>query len=350
MKTFDRAFEFVRNLVRTGVLPTAVFGVADANTVLDLQAFSPHNLDCREDSIYHLFSVTKPFIGLALCQLWERGQLNLHEPVTKYIPDFGSRRTDTVSIWHLLTHTSGIDQTFGELLSAPPDDDSAPFTAHQVLVSAPMQTPAGAYKLYNNLAFTALQEIIEKVSGQTLYDYLEQNIFGPLHMADTSFSKLDEVPERVMHTQNAQIFNYARYLKAKAPSGGLFGSVPDLLKAGQCLLNNGTAHDAARDAAQSQRIIGAHTLRAMTTPQTLGIPVMRPAQEFVGTEVGLTFMLPVTSTTYINKNFYGHGGWGGCMFYVYPAEGLTFALGTNYLDIWSKFDLDRLHNVFAGCL
>ena len=136
MKTFDRAFEFVRNLVRTGVLPTAVFGVADANTVLELQAFSPHNVDCREDSIYHLFSVTKPFMGLALCQLWERGQLNLHEPVQKYIPDFGARRTDTVSIWHLLTHTSGIDQTFGELLSAPPDDDSIPFTPHQVLVSA----------------------------------------------------------------------------------------------------------------------------------------------------------------------------------------------------------------------
>jgi CubicO group peptidase (beta-lactamase class C family) len=337
MNTFNDVFRYVQNLVTSGKLPSAVFGIADKNGVIDLQAFN-----AKEDSIYLLFSVTKPMIGMAMAQLWERGLIGLNEPVTHYIPDFGRSRTDTVTMWHLLTHTSGIDQTFAELLMAPPDDNSMPVTSHQVLVSAPMQFPVGRFKLYNNVAFTGLKEIIEQASGCSLDEYLAHNLFDPLGMNDTSFNKLEEAPDRVMPMHGTEIFNYQRYLKSKSPAGGIYGTAPDLLKLGQALLNGG--------AWNGQRMLGSLTLKAMTTPQTTGIPPLR-AEDFVGEEVGLTFFLPVNRTFFIVRSQYGHNGWGGCMFWVYPEQGVCFALTTNLMDPWGKgIDLDRIHNVFAACL
>lgn len=337
LTNFNPVFTYVRTLVADGKLPSAVFGVADKNGIVDVQAH-----DAKEDSIYLLFSVTKPMIGIAMAQLWERGLVNLNEPVKSYIPDFGATRTDMVTIWHLLTHTSGIDQTFGELLMAPSEDDSMPATPHQVFVSAPLQFPAGRYKLYNNVAFTGLKEIIEGVSGCSLDDYLARNLFEPLGMGDTSFNKLDASPDRVMPMLGTEIFNYKRYLKLKSPAGGLYGNAPDLLTLGQTLLNGG--------AGQRGRILSSLTLKAMTTPHTTGIPPLK-AEDFIGEEVGLTFFLPINRTFFIVRSQYGHNGWGGCMFWVYPEHGVCFALTTNLLDPWGKgVDLDRLHNVFASCL
>lgn len=341
MQRFANAFEYVQKLVTSGTLPSAVFGVADRNEVIDIQAFS-----AADDSIYHVFSVTKPFIGIAMAQLWERGAINLNEPVTAYIPDFGASRLDTVTLWHLLTHTSGIDPTLSEVLLAPPDDASLPYSPHQILASAPMQYPAGAYKRYNNLAFRAMQEVIERASAMPLAEYLARQIFDPLDMRDTSFSTLEEVPERVMPTHNHEIINYPRYLRLQTPAAGLFTTAPDLLKLGRALLNHGAIDGGAQT---GQRLLSRLTLEAMIRPQTVGIPSLR-ADDFVGAESGLTWRLPVNDTSLIVRNCYGHNGWAGCMFWVYPEQGVAWTLMTNLLDAQEHVDLDRIHNVVAACL
>lgn len=338
MNTFDNIFRYVQNLVTAGKLPSAVFGVADRNGMIDLQAFN-----AKQDDIYLLFSVTKPMIGIAMAQLWERGLINLNEPVKTYIPDFGATRTDIVTIWHLLTHTSGISQTFFETLYRPPDDASMPASTQEVLTQSGAQFPVGAYKLYNNVAFIALEEIIEKVSGQSLDDYLSANLFDLLGMKDTSFTKPEEAPDRVQPTHNRGIVNYPRLLRLIKAAGGLFGNVPDLLTLGCALLNGG--------ALNGQRFLSPLTMRAMTTPHTTVIPALNPATDFVGEEVGLTFFLPVARKFFIVNSQFGHNGWGGCMFWVYPEQGVCFALATNLLDAGNMgIDLDRVHNVFASCL
>ena len=341
MHRFCHVFEYVQELVTSGALPSAVFGVADRNGVIDIQAFG-----AATDSIYHVFSVTKPFVGIAMAQLWERGAINLNEPVTNYIPDFGANRPDTVTLWHLLTHTSGIDQTLNEVLLAPPDDASLPYTPRQILTSAPMQFPCGAYKHYNNLAFVAMQEVIERAGARPLAEYLDQQIFEPLDMPDTSFTKHQEAPERVMPTHNRAMINHPRYLQLQTPAAGLFTTAPDLLQLGRSLLNHG-AIDGGAD--PSRRLLGRLTLEAMVTPQTAGIPSLR-ADAFVGVESGLTWRLPINDTSLIVRNCYGHNGWAGCMFWVYPEQGVAWTLMTNRLDVEAHVGLDRIHNVVAACL
>lgn len=335
---FTPFFDYIRALVGDGVgqLPSAVAGVADADGVIDIQAFN-----ACEDSIYMLFSVTKPIVGIAVAQLWERGQIGLYDPLQRYIPDFGRTRNDTVTIWHLLTHTSGIEQSVADLVRHKLPEGI--LTPHQALISAPAQFPAGAYKLYNNLAFVGLQEVVEAVTGQPFETVLAQRVFEPLGMRDTSFVAHEAVPDRTMPMHGTEgLLDYPRYLRLKTPAGGLFSTAADLLALGRALLNGGSL--------DGRHILAPLTLRAMITPHTTGIPPLKRGEEFIGSEVGLTWMLPVSHMDYIVRTQYGHDGWGGCMFWIYPEQGACFVLLTNLLAPEKHgLALDRLHNVFAAC-
>ncbi len=344
MSVFSPFFSYVRGLVgdAPGQLPSAVLGVADAQGIVDVQGFS-----ARDDSIYLLFSVTKPIIGLAVAQLWERGQIGLWDPVHRYFSGFGRMRSDVVTIWHLLTHTSGIDQSAEALLRTSQAPLTSPETMRQLqreaCCNAPALFPAGRFKHYNNLAFTGLQAVIESASGLALDAYLSQAIFAPLDMPDTSFNAHEAAPDRVMPMHGTEgMLDYERFLRLRTPAGGLFSTAQDMLHLGQAMLNQGVWN--------GQRLIAPATLRAMTTPHTAGIPPLRAGEEFTGTEVGLTWMLPVNHLDYITRTQYGHDGWGGCMFWVYPEQGACFVLLTNLLAPNLRgVMLDRLHNVFAAC-
>ena len=341
MSTFSPLFSYVQSLVGEGhgKLPSAVIGVADKNGILDVQAFN-----AKDDAIYLLFSITKPFVGMAMCQLWERGLINLNEPLRNYVPDFAPARTDVVTLWHLLTHTSGIDQAAFELQRAPSFPSDHVIDPRRLLRGAPMQFRAGTHRLYNNLAFWAMREVIEKVSGQSLQDYLAQNIFEPLGAKDFAFFSQLASHERVMPTHGTEnLIDYKRYVQQESPAAGLFGMARGLLTVGQALLNGG--------ALNGKRILAPMTLREMTTPQTVGIPLANPDQDHMNAEWGLTFQLNGNRNFIIGDNLFGHNGWGGCKFWVYPDQGVCFAFMTNLMDAdMHGVDTDRIHNVFASCL
>jgi len=338
---FAPLFGYVRSLVGEGPgrLPSAVIGVADRSGILDVHAFN-----ATEDAIYLLFSVTKPFVGLAMCQLWERGQINLNDPLRNYVPDFAPARTDSVTLWHLLTHTSGIDQAAFELQRTPSFPDAHVINPRTLMRLAPMQFLAGTHRLYNNLAFWAMQEVIETVSGMPLQAYLAQNVFAPLGAKDFSFFSQIESHARVMPTHNSEkLINYARYVQQESPAAGLFSTAQGLLTVGSALLNGGGLN--------GQRILAPMTLREMTRPQTRGIPLANPDQDHMFADWGLTFQLNGNRTFIIGDNLFGHNGWGGCKFWIYPDQGVCFALMTNLMDAGLLgIDLDRVHNVFAACL
>jgi CubicO group peptidase (beta-lactamase class C family) len=338
MSQFAPLFTYVQSLVGPGKLPSAVIGVANKSSIVDLQAFN-----AKQDAIYLLFSITKPFVGMAMGQLWERGLINLNEPVRNYIPDFAPARSDVVTLWHLMTHTSGIDQTAFDLMRAPDYPDEKVVDPHLLLRRAGMQIRAGTHKLYNNLAFWAMQEIVEKVSGQPLHAYLEDHMFAPLGAKDFSFYSHLADASRVMPTHGTEnLINYKRYVMQESPAAGLFGTAQGLLTVAQALLNKG--------ALNGKRILAPMTLRAMTTPQTAGVPVANPDQDFMRSEWGLTFQLPGNREFIIGDKLFGHNGWGGCMFWMYPEQEHAFVLMTNLMDAGMHgVDTDRIHNVFASC-
>jgi len=333
MSQFTPALEFVRDLVASGRLPSAVFGVADSNRVLELAAFGarPNGELVKTTDPYLLWSVTKPIVGLASMQLWERGCIHLGQEVRQHLPWFGRGRTDKVLLWHLFTHTAGI----GEESSAPKVDKAA------YLEGAKVDFQAGSYRQYSNSAFIAQEEIVKAVTGRSLEAYLQQNVFGPLGMRDSSFDTHEIDPGRIVHmvgTEKVGV-DYERFLRIKDPAAGLFSTAPDLLALGRSLLGGGPA------------VIHRYTLTEMTRPHTTGIPSFMPDDPLSELDFGLTWTLPTRSRAIVHKNMFGHNGWGGCKFWVYPQDGVCFAFMTNLMDpALHGVDIESLHNVFSSCL
>jgi CubicO group peptidase (beta-lactamase class C family) len=337
MRNYSPVFDYLRGWVQAGKLPSAVFGVADKTGVLAMDAMGqwPNGDAIRADDAYLLWSVTKPIVGLGFMQLVERGQVNLQQEVKQHLPWFGAGRTDKVLLWHLLTHTAGISE-----ITLSPSMDK-----REHLTGAGVSFHAGTHKQYSNQAFVAQEEILKSVTGGTLEAHLQQTIFKPLGMAHTSFDTHEQNPDRVVPMMGGDKVpvDMARFLQLKHPAAGLFSTAPDLLTLGQCLLNEG-AHSGGH-------IINKLTLREMVRPQTVGIRSQMPDDWTNDVDFGLTFIRPNYTKSIVHKNTYGHNGWGGCKFWVYPDEGVCFVLMTNLMDPGLHgVDTDILHNMFTACL
>jgi CubicO group peptidase (beta-lactamase class C family) len=140
------------------------------------------------ETVYQLGSISKQFTAAAVMRLVERGQVNLDDPLTKYLPDYPVRGR-RVLIHHLLHQTSGIKEFFtvkgfDELESGPPDKYS-----RQDLVDLFKREPfvyePGERWAYSNSNYTLLGRIIEKASGLAYEQYLQETFFRPLGLSAT---------------------------------------------------------------------------------------------------------------------------------------------------------------------
>ncbi len=129
-------------------------------------------------------SVTKQFTAMAVMQLYEKGLLTLEDKLSKYIPDFPE--ADNITIKHLLTHTSGIVNftETQEFLTAKPEDMSLEYII-DIAKKKTLEFEPGAKWKYSNTGYLMLGYIVEKISGVSLEEYLNLNIFKPLDMKNT---------------------------------------------------------------------------------------------------------------------------------------------------------------------
>jgi CubicO group peptidase (beta-lactamase class C family) len=164
------------------------------------------------DTLWRIYSMSKPITALAAMILWEEGGFELNDPVSQFIPSFADVRVFTggtdmrpvttpaaepVRIWHLLTHTAGL--TYGFLRSHPVDaiyrargyewawpagTDLA--TACDAWADMPLLFQPGSEWNYS-VATDVLGRVVEVVSGQRLDEFFGSRIFGPLGMTDTGF-------------------------------------------------------------------------------------------------------------------------------------------------------------------
>lgn len=348
-RSFKKAFDLIESVVSQGVLPSGILGIAQKDGIVDIKAFGhwKDSKKVREDDIYLLFSSTKPFIGLAVMQLWERGKLHPNQRVRDIIPEFSGDGKEKITIWHLLTHTSGLDQSILDhcLEGNAPESIMQHEWLVQYAARKPLRSEPGKFREYNNIAFSVMAEIISRV-GQKPYDaYIEENILAPLKMNDSAFDMLHKKPERVIPIMGSEGFSRIEksFSSAKFPAGGLYSTAEDMLRFGRMLLHNGTL--------EGRKIINSLTLEAMITPQTVSVPrnTDLPASgETFDEEFGLVWNLPINKRSIIYRDIYGHNGMGGCMFWVYPKKELTFTFLTNRIGM--PFDLDHLHNVLSSCL
>jgi len=140
-------------------------------------------------TVYRIASITKPITALAVMQLEEEGKLDLHEPLSRYLPEASFQ--NEISIHQLLTHTAGIRRD-------PLVDIYDPISLENLakhIQSAPLVSAPGTQVQYSNCGYQLLAYLIETVSGQSYAAYLEEHIFTPGGMDDSGVSLSTEEPE-----------------------------------------------------------------------------------------------------------------------------------------------------------
>jgi len=300
------------------------------------------------DSIFRIYSMTKPLVSVAVLQLMEQGKLLLSDPVVKHLPEFAqiqvaahveehavlqSPRT-APTVQDLLRHTSGltyeilgsepIQRQYAQARLASRDRSNAEFS--KALSEIPLMFEPGTVWEYSR-ATDLLGALVEVVSGQTLGAYLQQHILAPLRMADTGFF----VPEAQHHRIAEQfdkdpdggiamrLMDLRKVPRMEAGGSGLASTAMDYARFLQCLLNGGTLDGA--------RILGPATVRYMTADHLGTIEPYRagPSGELLPPGHGFGLGFAVRREEGIgnqlgSKGMYYWSGIAGTSFFVDPEK------------------------------
>jgi CubicO group peptidase (beta-lactamase class C family) len=185
------------------------------------------------DMVFRLGSITKQFTAAAVMLLVEDGKLALADRIEKHLPGYPTHG-HTITIEHLLTHTSGI-QSYTEMpgwMAARIQSDLPLQELIDGFKNEKMQFAPGERYRYNNSGYVLLGAIIEKASGKSYEAFLRERIFAPLGMKNSHFGSNDTIiPKRVSGYTGREELKNARYLSMTQPhaAGSLVSSVDDLL-------------------------------------------------------------------------------------------------------------------------
>ncbi|MDO8544001.1 MAG: DUF1343 domain-containing protein [Opitutaceae bacterium] len=230
------------------------------------RALAPAPEPITENTIYDAASLTKVVATTtAIMQLIELGTLDLNAPVTRYLPAFAANGKQSVTVRHLLTHTSGLR----------PDLDYKPAwsgiePAVQRACAESLRNPPGAKVIYSDINFIVLGELVRIASGRRLDDYAAREIFGPLQMTDSGFlppaAKLARIAPTQM-TEGNMLRGVvhdpsSRMMGGVAGHAGVFTTAADLARFCRMLLNGGEL--------DGVRVLSTESVAQMTRPQIDG--------------------------------------------------------------------------------
>ncbi len=307
------------------------------------------------DSIFRIYSMTKPLVSVAIMQLLERGQLLLSDPVGQHLSEFADVRVAEdetgrqtrpparpPTVQDLLRHTSGltyeilgddpIQQRYAQAGLGTRMLSNTGFS--QALSAIPYRYEPGSIWQYSR-ATDLLGALLERVTGMALGDYLQAHILGPLGMVDTSFvvppDKHRRIAEPFAHDPDGGVpmplMDLRKTPPMQAGGAGLGSTAADYAHFLQCMLNGGTLNGA--------RILSPASVRLMTSDHLADIPVNRSgrAAELLppGHGFGLGFAVRLEEglgTQLGSKGMYYWSGISGTVFFVDPAKDLFAILLT----------------------
>ncbi|NUY80485.1 beta-lactamase family protein [Flavobacterium sp. MAH-1] len=198
-----------------------------------------------QDTRFRIASLTKQFTAVLILQLAESGQLDLHAPITRYLPYYKKELAEKITIHHLLTHTAGLpdyterDDFFTEISKRQYDHREF---IQKFCSDTLLHEPGTQYK-YSNAGYYLLGGIIEEVTHDTYANVLQKKILDVLHMQNTGM----ETPERLIKNR-AKGYNYgpsgysnAEYIDISSTifsAGAMYSTTGDLLKWDKALFSN----------------------------------------------------------------------------------------------------------------
>lgn len=317
----------------------------------------------REDAIFPLASLTKPFVATCCAILQERGLIDFWDRVNKYFPGFTGEGKENVLLWHLLCHTSGMsDETTGKFRDAYiehelgvkiPDreaDEQARLDAYmqarakmglpemapgweavddfifEVELRAPLDTQPGTAFSYYSDAYEMLAMVVEKVTGKSREEFARENIFMPLGLKDTHWflppEKRDRYARRDPSFKGGGWLNSEYCMITNSAGGGLKSTMADLLRFGQMFLQGGTLDGA--------RILSPASVRLMTKDHNEKLPEAFWFGRFLGCNWGLGWDVKNGKKDDLgmlrSDRSYNHGGYGGSRLLIDPDAELVVAI------------------------
>ena len=295
--------------------PGAVLLVAHKGQIIYKKAYGnrmvePHIEKMTVDTIFDMASLTKPTATASgIMILAEEGKLNVNDTVCKYIPDFGQRGKENVTLVNLLTHTSGFIPD-GDYVNKNLGYDGI---IKDVISMSTTYTP-GTKFVYSDVGYITLGEIIKRVSGKPENEFVAERVFKSLGMNDTGFLPPKEKLDRCAPTElrngkllQGQVHDPTAWeMGGVAGHAGLFSTADDMAIFCQMILNGGEYNGV--------RIFKSETVRLMTTNQS---PVINQPRG-LGWDIGSRFAGQRGNV--FPKEGFGHTGWTGTSVWVDPAS------------------------------
>jgi CubicO group peptidase (beta-lactamase class C family) len=182
-------------------LPGFAIGVVEGNEIVYARGFGYKNIDTQKPvtttTLFHMASISKPFVATAVMQLVEQGKIDLEAPVTTYLPYFklDDERYKEITIQQMLSHVSGMPDVEDYEWDNPQYDEGALERYVRSLTDKKMRFDPGKRYAYSNMAFECLGDVIAKVSGMSFADYEKKHILDPAGMKESTFLKPEHLPE-----------------------------------------------------------------------------------------------------------------------------------------------------------
>jgi methyl acetate hydrolase len=330
---------------------------------------SKSGVDVNADSLFVIASMTKPVTSVAAMQLVEQGKLKLDEPASTYIKELGGLQvlhgfdassgkpilqpaTKPVTLRTLLTHTSGFcyDTWFADMLRWEKESGNS-FPLGTVAPLTPLMFEPGSRWQYGTSADWS-GRLVETVSGLTLEDYFQKNIFAPLGMHDTSFlvpaAKFDRLVSEYRRGDDGtgplqeDPRNLPKPPKAFNGGGGLYSTAGDYVRFMQMILRRGQGP-------KGEQILQPKTVDMMATIQTgdLSCGKLKTARPGISSDVdfhpgfkdGFGFGFLINSKAYDRGRSAGSLAWAGIAntyFWIDPKKGVAGVIMMQYLPFADK--------------
>jgi CubicO group peptidase (beta-lactamase class C family) len=373
-RRLDRIGMVGRRYVDDQEIPCSVVQVATRDETVYTDSYGWADVESQQpisvDSIFRIYSMTKPITSIVLMQLYEEGRFLLEDPIERFLPEFANPvvftggsdlapqtrpATRSISIRDVLTHCSGL--TYGFLRQTPVDaryreNDLGAFTTPNYSLREGMELLAAQPLLFDpgtawnySMSTDVCGALIEVITGQTLAQAFGERIFEPLEMSDTGFSVpasqahrftslyAPVPPAKMLRIDDAATSAYLAPPTFLSGGGGLVSTLGDYQKFASMLLAGGIGGE--------NRLIGRRTLEYMATNHLPGGKLLNDLGQSLFSEVamdgmgfGLGFSVvedPAANGSMCSPGEFAWGGAASTAFWIDPVEELTVIFMTQLL-------------------
>jgi len=344
-KQLNNIESVVNAAIKNNELPGAVVLIGHNDQIVYEKAFGNRCLEPIElmttDTIFDIASLTKIFTATAVVQLAERGLIRINTLVSTYIPEFGKNNKEKITLEQLLIHSSGF------IADNPVQDYAQGYEKafENIYNLSPLHEP-GTQFIYSDVGYIVLGELIQRISGKTLQEFMRENIFEKLGMHETIFNPQEYLFPRVAPTEyrnniliRGQVHDpRAHLLDGIAGHAGLFSTARDLAKFCYLFL------DKNLDNKQDSHVLSNLSIQRMTKAH-----VITPTQSR-----GLGWDIDTQFSSYRGDFFplgtFGHTGFTGTSIMIDPVSKIFIIILSNRVHPHGKGNVVHLRAKIANII